>query len=1210
MKNISRLAQATLVVSFVALSGCQTNSLSGTSTNGGGVALSGKIKGGQQPVSGATIQLYAVGITGDGSAATPLIGSTVTTDSNGNFDITGDWNCTSNTATYGNNPLLYIVATGGNPGGSGTNANLSLMAALGACATVTSSTSIIIDEVTTVGSIAALYPYMTSYSAVGSSTTDSQKLALAFTATSEYMNFSAGTAPGSALPSGYYASSTEINSLADSISACINSTGGTAGQSNTCGKLFTYATPSGGSAPTDTIGAVIDILGNTALMTSANVAAIWGLSPSSPPFQPTLASAPSYWTLPIIAVAPTLPSVLPASGTYTITNTSSGLAWDSGNAPASGAGISIQTAGTALGTNSQNWTLTPTGSGTYEITSAGSGYVANVASSTTTGAAVVQTTLAAGGGSSWEWSIVPVSSGTGYIINNLNSGFPVDANTNLAGAALEQKTSTNGGTTQVWNITSTSGGSCPATPITPEIWTSTNGWQSLSSISVPPGVEVSLSGAPTTLTGSAAYSWSSPISSTTLQQNNVPLSSGTNTFTLNYTNSCGTASTPLTYTVTVGGRTLSQSTCDILSTGGTPCGAAYSLTRRMLAAYSGNLFQLCYSTSNTSCTGTTQTIGTSATTGEVNAATANSFCAAVPNGSSCYISEIYDQSGNSNNLPSSLMALYQTSPYNGLPMVQTPAPTQSGTLTYDVSNTPETAYYRLRTGTTNIPTGNSAITEYYVRSNTGPVNTEGDFGDMESTVALSSSTKGNRFALAYSGANGTATTSTTAAYYCVDLQNYTANTSSASIALTCGASGTTLGTVTAPLNLPSPPLFTLIGKYTYGSTAAAGLVTIEMADATQGALSTLSSVAPSNVPALGGGISLSESGDGTFTMSSFQEGAIVPYTTTSTEDAAVQANIAAFYGQLPNPLTTSNYQGPCDVLAAASSTTCSAFTTATTAGWWGLRAYSNALAQTQSAATASSTNFAVEIERLSDNTTQYIALTATGDLNVAAAQTFCQNTVCNIVTWYDQTGGGHNMTEAAVSGQAQLLFNCANGVKVCASFMPFSTANSRFLGYATATNFSAAIPQPFTLNAVEDKTDEGASFGVLLSTVNSTSAYGIVLQSNRTEFAEDEDTASGSAGTTIDGQPLHSYVFHSHTAEFNNTAVSPVYIDGLYSNFNAVGTGTVPTFGPSAYIGVANEANHYDNWTGFIQETGVWASALTAAQVTALTANQRAYWQF
>jgi len=71
-----------------------------------------------------------------------------------------------------------------------------------------------------------------------------------------------------------------------------------------------------------------------------------------------------------------------------------------------------------------------------------------------------------------------------------------------------------------------------------------------------------------------------------------------------------------------------------------------------------------------------------------------------------------------------------------------------------------------------------------------------------------------------------------------------------------------------------------------------------------------------------------------------------------------------------------------------------------------------------------------------------------------------------------------------------------------------------------------------------------------------------------------------------------------------------VYIDGLYSNFNAVGTGTVPTFGPSAYIGVANEANHYDNWTGFIQETGVWASALTAAQVTALTANQRAYWQF
>jgi hypothetical protein len=43
----------------------------------------GSVHGGQQAVSGSTIQLYAVGTTGDGSAATPLLTQAVTTDASG-----------------------------------------------------------------------------------------------------------------------------------------------------------------------------------------------------------------------------------------------------------------------------------------------------------------------------------------------------------------------------------------------------------------------------------------------------------------------------------------------------------------------------------------------------------------------------------------------------------------------------------------------------------------------------------------------------------------------------------------------------------------------------------------------------------------------------------------------------------------------------------------------------------------------------------------------------------------------------------------------------------------------------------------------------------------------------------------------------------------------------------------------------------------------
>jgi len=49
------------------------------------------VHGGQQGVSGATIQLYAAGATGYGLAATALLTTTVTSHAAGSFNITGDY---------------------------------------------------------------------------------------------------------------------------------------------------------------------------------------------------------------------------------------------------------------------------------------------------------------------------------------------------------------------------------------------------------------------------------------------------------------------------------------------------------------------------------------------------------------------------------------------------------------------------------------------------------------------------------------------------------------------------------------------------------------------------------------------------------------------------------------------------------------------------------------------------------------------------------------------------------------------------------------------------------------------------------------------------------------------------------------------------------------------------------------------------------------
>ena len=245
--------------------------------------------GGQQAVSGSTIQLYAAAATGYGFAATPLLTKTVTSDGAGNFTITGDYSCPSGS------PQVYIVATGGNPGlAPGTNNTaLAMMAALGPCSALNPSTFIFIDEVTTVASVYALAPFMSTGGGtkLGATSANAQGLANAFATVNNLVNTAKGTAPGPSLPTGATAPTAELNTLADLLSLCVN----TSGPAGECTTLFNDATPSGLSPPTNTIDAMLDI----ALNPGHNVSTLYNLVTGVVPFQPTLAAAPNDWTMAI-----------------------------------------------------------------------------------------------------------------------------------------------------------------------------------------------------------------------------------------------------------------------------------------------------------------------------------------------------------------------------------------------------------------------------------------------------------------------------------------------------------------------------------------------------------------------------------------------------------------------------------------------------------------------------------------------------------------------------------------------------------------------------------------------------------------------------------------------------------------------------------------------------------------------------------------------
>ena len=82
--------------------------------------------------------------------------------------------------------------------------------------------------------------------------------------------------------------------------------------------------------------------------------------------------------------------------------------------------------------------------------------------------------------------------------------------------------------------------------------------------------------------------------------------------------------------------------CDIYASGGTPCEAAYSTTRALSASYNGPLYQIQRASDNS-----TLNIGLESTGGVVNSAPQVSFCS----GTTCTITQLYDQTSNGNNMP-------------------------------------------------------------------------------------------------------------------------------------------------------------------------------------------------------------------------------------------------------------------------------------------------------------------------------------------------------------------------------------------------------------------------------------------------------------------------------------------------------------------------------------------------------------------------------
>lgn len=303
IRSLSFLTSASLL--SLAFTGCATSlesAVPSTATPAVAGGFGGKVHGGQQPVYNATVRLFAAGTT-TGYGSTPVLLGTTTTDPFGtfNFNVAGVSPCVT-----GQN--LYIVATGGDSG-TGPNSASAMMAALPqACNAGTGATMVWINELSTVAAVWSLQQFMTITPgavipwAIGAPSTNVTGQANAFAGTAQMVGLSTGVSAASTVTntvSGVTYSTVitpdvnRMNTLGDILASCINSNGGA---TSMCAQLLADATPSGATAPTDTLQAAYYLATNAAGLTmnahgNANGAPAYQCSTyvtANSPFQPTL----------------------------------------------------------------------------------------------------------------------------------------------------------------------------------------------------------------------------------------------------------------------------------------------------------------------------------------------------------------------------------------------------------------------------------------------------------------------------------------------------------------------------------------------------------------------------------------------------------------------------------------------------------------------------------------------------------------------------------------------------------------------------------------------------------------------------------------------------------------------------------------------------------------------------------------------------------
>jgi Alpha-L-arabinofuranosidase B, catalytic len=239
---------------------------------------------------------------------------------------------------------------------------------------------------------------------------------------------------------------------------------------------------------------------------------------------------------------------------------------------------------------------------------------------------------------------------------------------------------------------------------------------------------------------------------------------------------------------------------------------------------------------------------------------------------------------------------------------------------------------------------------------------------------------------------------------------------------------------------------------------------------------------------------------------------------------------------------------------------------------------------------------AVQIQRASDNATSNVGFVS-NVLDTATTGTFCSGTTCRVITWYDQSGGGFNLTQATFAN-APIIFQAGATVFIN-STRPALTSVFTVNTFLANTSLSANPVNTLYVNAV-------AAF-------NNQQNSGIVGGSG----------AANNFYFRVDVTTVKSELLASNTSSLATSSVAGVTTGSIYEvQYNTGSGGTLwvdstsaGTPGAHAFAGGSTFQAFED---GASLETGDMkigelvmydlVGGIPSGSRTAIEANQKAYW--